>query len=164
MWNRFFPLLLTTTIGWGVGYPRTWSLFNEFWLKKLLACAVVSIVLHRREKAHLEQLRATIPPPHPTPWGYLKWELTHLRRENACQVHACAAQVSGVRHGFILWNPRLIMPRWATCFVLLESWTCCCPVLGSRHWTCQHLTLPAGLASLHAPLYNQHFLLLKGQC
>ena len=34
----------------------------------------------------------------------------------------------------------------------LRGWTFCCPVLGSRQCTCQHLTLPAGLASLHCSI------------
>ena len=37
----------------------------------------------------------------------------------------------------------------------LRGWTFCCPVLGSRQCTCQHLTLPAGLASLHCSITKQ---------
>ena len=44
---------------------------------------------------------------------------------------------------------RLIIPRWANYFVLLDSWTFSCPDLGFRHCICRHLTLTAGLASLH---------------
>ena len=36
---------------------------------------------------------------------------------------------------FMIDIQRLIIPRWAKCFVLLDSWTFCCPVLGSRHCT-----------------------------
>ena len=32
------------------------------------------------------------------------------------------------------YSNRLIIPRWAKCFVFLESWTFCCPVLGSLHF------------------------------
>ena len=41
-----------------------------------------------------------------------------------------------------VFHHRLIITRWAKCFVLLDSWTICCPVLGSRHgvlantWPC----------------------------
>ena len=42
---------------------------------------------------------------------------------------------------------RLIIPRWAKCFVLLDGWTFCCSVLGCRHciylltpWPCQPTT------------------------
>ena len=50
--------------------------------------------------------------------------------------------------GTVEYTHSLITPRWAKCFVLLGRGTICCPVMGSRHCSCQHLTLPAGLASL----------------
>ena len=53
------------------------------------------------------------------------------------------------------------IPRWGKCFVLLFSWTFCCPVLGS--WQCVSLYMPtpdpSRRAGITSPPYTKHFLI-----
>ena len=50
------------------------------------------------------------------------------------------------------------IPRWAKSFVLLESWTFCCPVLDSRHctraYTCTVTGDPARQPGISQPWYH----------
>ena len=71
-----------------------------------------------------------------------------LQENSSCSATPCQPQ-----------HHRIIIPRWAKCFIIIDIGTFYCPVLGSRHCTCQNRTSPAGI---DPPLYSQHFLLIYG--